>query len=117
MIRCLVLCLLISCLFACNVEDIVEIENLNNSYTCEESDDIKKNILILVNNARANARQCGSEYFYPASPVLWNNTLQKAAKKHSNDMASNNFFEHTGSNGSDPGNRIVEQGYNWITYG
>jgi uncharacterized protein YkwD len=39
-----------------------------------------------------------------------------AAEGHSQDMAANNFFSHTGSDGSSPGDRISRQGYSWTTY-
>ena len=32
-------------------------------------------------------------------------------------MATDNFFDHTGSDNSNAGERIVEQNYNWVTYG
>lgn len=40
-----------------------------------------------------------------------------AALGHSNDMQQLNFFSHTGSNGSDPGQRLTNAGYSWRTYG
>jgi uncharacterized protein YkwD len=40
-----------------------------------------------------------------------------AAYLHSEDMALNNFFSHTGSDGSSAGQRISLQGYPWSTYG
>jgi len=91
--------------------------SLNESYTCESESDIKKNMLALVNKARSISRQCGVDYFHAASPVTWNEKLQKAAKKHADDMADNNFFSHTGLNGSSAGGRVAAQDYNWITVG
>lgn len=74
-------------------------------------------ILSLINNARATARYCGSTYF-PAAPALaWNSKLEAAALAHSQDMAKNNFFSHTGSDGSSAGTRITRAGYVWWTYG
>jgi uncharacterized protein YkwD len=32
-------------------------------------------------------------------------------------MYGKNFFDHTGSNGSSPGDRITKYNYNWSTYG
>jgi uncharacterized protein YkwD len=40
-----------------------------------------------------------------------------AAYLHSSDMAVNQFFSHTGSDGSSPGDRITREGYAWRTYG
>ena len=39
--------------------------------------------------------------------------LQTAADIHSQDMALNNFFSHTGSDGSSVGDRISAQTYDW----
>ena len=38
-------------------------------------------------------------------------TLNTAADRHSYDMASNNWFDHTGSDGSDPSERCAWAGY------
>ncbi|MFD8999383.1 CAP domain-containing protein [Streptomyces sp. NPDC059582] len=46
-----------------------------------------------------------------------NATLTKAAQAHSADMASHRNMSHTGSDGSDPGERITAAGYTWSTYG
>ena len=43
--------------------------------------------------------------------------LDRAAKAHSKDMYTHDFFDHTGSNGSDTGDRIEKQGYSWRTWG
>jgi uncharacterized protein YkwD len=51
------------------------------------------------------------------STVTWNESLAKAAYLHSKDMNDENYFSHTGKNGSDAGTRIEQQGYNWRTYG
>lgn len=39
------------------------------------------------------------------------NSLFTAARRHSNDMARNNFFSHTGSDGSSPFTRMRDAGY------
>ncbi|MFQ5942633.1 MAG: CAP domain-containing protein [Anaerolineales bacterium] len=39
--------------------------------------------------------------------------LRTAARNHSTDMACNHFFSHTGSDGSNVGDRITAQGYSW----
>ena len=48
----------------------------------------------------------------PAKPPLaWNPDLAAAAQAHSNDMATNQFQSHTGSDGSSPDQRMQEAGY------
>ncbi|MFI1562959.1 CAP domain-containing protein [Streptomyces sp. NPDC020490] len=65
-------------------------------------------VVALVNNERAKAG---------CSPVTLNAKLSQAAQAHSADMASHNTMSHTGSDGSDPGQRITRAGYLWSTYG
>lgn len=70
----------------------------------------------LINNARAQARSCGSENV-PAAPPLtkWNPKMQQAAQKHADDMARSNSFSHVGSDGSDATSRNVAAGYVGVT--
>ncbi|MEU6272963.1 CAP domain-containing protein [Streptomyces populi] len=65
-------------------------------------------VVALVNSERAKAG---------CSPVALNAKLSQAAQAHSADMASHNTMSHTGSDGSDPGQRITRAGYLWSTYG
>ncbi|MEU1079349.1 CAP domain-containing protein [Streptomyces sp. NPDC005908] len=65
-------------------------------------------VVELVNAERAGAG---------CSPVTANATLNTAAQRHSEDMASTGTMSHTGSDGSDPGARITRAGYTWSTYG
>jgi uncharacterized protein YkwD len=74
-------------------------------------------VLSLVNGARAEARNCGSEFFPAAPPVNWDIRIEDAALAHSLDMAQNQNFSHTGTDGSDAGDRLLMQGYNWSTWG
>lgn len=53
----------------------------------------------------------------PAPPVAMNAQLMTAARLHSQDMFTNMYQGHVGTDGSDPGQRITAQGYNWYTYG
>ena len=48
-----------------------------------------------------------------SAPVAYSMTLETAAKRHARDMAQNNVFSHTGSDGSDVGARVSETGYGW----
>ena len=76
----------------------------------------EENMLDQVNQARSQARDCGSTHYPATEPLSWNCKLQQAALSHSRDMAENNFFSHTGSDGGNPGLRINAQDYfarNW----
>ena len=79
--------------------------------------DIRNEFLASVNQARSVTRICGNTPYGPAPPVSWSDNLAMAAYLHSEDMALNNFFSHTGSDGSSAGQRISRQGYPWRTYG
>lgn len=52
-----------------------------------------------------------------AGAVTYDARLGRAAQGHANDMLANNFFSHTGSNGSSVGDRVTAQGYQWSTVG
>ena len=68
-----------------------------------------------INAVRAVGRNCGSTA-YPAAPALkWNAKLETAALLHSQDMANQNYFSHTGKNGSQPWDRMTAAGYAWRT--
>ncbi|MBE0607142.1 MAG: CAP domain-containing protein, partial [Deltaproteobacteria bacterium] len=79
--------------------------------------DIRDAFLATVNQARSVTQVCGNTPYGPAPPVSWSGNLAMAAYLHSEDMALNNFFSHTGSDGSSAGQRISRQGYPWRTYG
>ena len=72
-------------------------------------------MLQAVNVARDEARVCEDDKGeLPAVEKLsWNCTLQAAASIHNNDMLSNDFFAHEGSDGSDLSDRINRVGYPW----
>lgn len=77
----------------------------------------QSDLLAAHNTARATARTCGG-ISYPAAPALtWNCKLATAAAGHNRDMATNNFFSHTGSNGSQPADRATAAGYSYSAIG
>jgi uncharacterized protein YkwD len=47
----------------------------------------------------------------PQPALAWNAQLSQAAQSHSQDMATNQFQSHTGSDGSSPTQRIEQAGY------
>lgn len=49
------------------------------------------------------------------APLTVSQRLTSAAAAHSQDMATNNFFSHTGSDGSTPWDRIRRTGYTFST--
>lgn len=68
-------------------------------------------MLYAVNQARSQEQNCGGTMM-PAVPALtWDYSLESAAYRHSSDMANADFMDHTGSDGSSPGDRIEDTGY------
>ncbi|MEM7112456.1 MAG: CAP domain-containing protein [Chloroflexota bacterium] len=65
-------------------------------------------VLNIVNQERSRVG-CG--------PVTANEQLVSAARAHSQDMAVNDFFSHTGSNGSSPWERVDTHGYTGFAVG
>jgi uncharacterized protein YkwD len=68
----------------------------------------EKELIELINQER-------QKYNLPA--LNFNDLLVAAARRHSNDMAQNNFMSHTGSDGSSPSDRIKRTGYQPRTSG
>lgn len=54
---------------------------------------------------------CGDINYAPAAPLIWNERLAQASLRHSQDMATRNFFSHDGSDRSDPVDRMTAAGY------
>ncbi|KAB0495760.1 CAP domain-containing protein [Pseudomonas vancouverensis] len=74
-------------------------------------------VLTELNNARAQARQCGGQAFAAAAPLAWNATLAGAAEANSRSMANNNYFDHKDRDGRTPGDRAELAGYDFQQIG
>jgi uncharacterized protein YkwD len=72
---------------------------------------IRSRVVALVNEARGHARRCGSERFAAAPPLRISSKLTDAAEAHARDMARRRFFEHRGSDGTQPKDRVARAGY------
>lgn len=85
--------------------------------TCSIAD-FEANVMARVNQWRARGATCGEHgSFGPAPAMSWDERLVTAAANHSRDMAAANFFSHTGSGGSNVGQRVTAAGYAWSTVG
>lgn len=74
----------------------------------QPEDGFAAQVVALVNEERVQA----------GCPALATDArLTEAAVGHSADMAVNDFFSHTGSDGSTPAERVEEQGYGWLAIG
>lgn len=80
--------------------------------------DFQVSLIARINQLRAAGASCGSSgSFAPAAALGWNTQLTQAAAAHSLDMVTNNFFDHTGSNGSTLGSRATAAGYSYSALG
>jgi uncharacterized protein YkwD len=79
--------------------------------------DFVQSVMTAVNNARAQARTCGSTAYVATAALAWNDKLFAAAAAHSADMAQKGYFSHTSQNGTTFDQRISNAGYNWSTAG
>lgn len=70
-----------------------------------------KRLLDAVNQARGQARRCGSQDYPAAAALAWNAELGSAAESHSRAMANGNFFSHQDTDGRVPGDRAELAGY------
>lgn len=73
--------------------------------------DFRNQMLQQINAARAMARSCGGAPAPAVAPLAWNDRLFSAAARHSTDMATNNYFSHTGLDGRSPSQRMAAEGY------
>jgi hypothetical protein len=76
--------------------------------TLDQWNGLEHGVLDLVNRDRA-AQGLGT--------LNGDSRLHDAARGHSQDMASNNFFSHTGTGGTSPGDRIAAEGYSATAWG
>ena len=75
------------------------------------SANIRERVIELVNVARSKPRRCGSERFKAAPPLAESRKLNEAAGDHARDMMKKRYFEHRGSDGTQPKDRVLRTGY------
>jgi uncharacterized protein YkwD len=83
--------------------------------SAKDAASVSREVLQLVNQARAASRRCGRRSFPAAAPLTLSPLLERAAQAHSKDMAEHSLFEHRGSDGSEPAVRVTRTGYQWRT--
>jgi len=77
----------------------------------------QQQVLTLINQARSKSCKCGATT-YPAVPALTLDAqLNTASDKFAVDLATYNYFSHTGRDGSQPWDRMTREGYNWRAAG
>jgi uncharacterized protein YkwD len=72
----------------------------------------EEEVLLLVNEVRAQPADCGVEgQFEAAAPLTMNPILRCSARLHSLDMFERAFFDHDTPDGVDPFQRMAEAGF------
>lgn len=69
-------------------------------------------MLTLVNQRRGAGATCGGTAYAPVGPLSMNSSLRTAARGHSQDMATRNYFSHTGLDGRTYTQRMFDAGFN-----
>jgi uncharacterized protein YkwD len=70
-----------------------------------------KEVVSLVNAARATGGRCGPDTYPSSTPLLVNEKLQAAAQAHATDMAERNYYDHQSLDGRSPSARMKSAGY------
>lgn len=105
-------------LFSCKKSDVAADNNSNNNNSGDVVYNVNKTTLLqLVNDVRTKGCTCGTTVMPAVGTLTWNDQLAKAGYDHSVDMNKNDYFSHTGLDGSNPGQRITAAGYTWSSYG
>jgi uncharacterized protein YkwD len=68
-------------------------------------------IVAIANEHRASGYNCGGQQMPPVGPLVMSAELQRAAQLHAQDMADNNYFDHTSLDGRSFSARSRDAGY------
>ncbi len=78
---------------------------------------IARRMLLAVNQTRSKARRCGKDPAPATAPVRLSGVLERAARAHAADVASQGRMSHTGSDGSTVQQRATRANYAWFAVG
>ncbi len=68
-------------------------------------------MLDLINQKRISGCNCGTEAMPPVPTLVWNDKLELAATRHSDDMNTKKYFNHISLDGRTPETRVTQAGY------
>ncbi len=78
---------------------------------------LEAEIVDLVNQHRAAGATCGGAAMPPVAPLTVDPALRCAARVHTLDMATRDYFDHTNPEGEAPWDRMTRAGYAWSNAG
>jgi uncharacterized protein YkwD len=73
--------------------------------------DWEREVVGLVNEQRARGGACGGIRYYPRPPLVVDDALRCAARKHALDMVDRDYVDHRSPEGSLPPDRMRYAGY------
>lgn len=85
--------------------------------TSSEASAFSSAVLNEVNALRSQGCRCGNTFMPAVNALVINEKLTVAADRHAYDMQQNDFFDHTGSDGSKSADRASDADYLWRTVG
>ena len=77
----------------------------------------EEEVVVLTNEIRAQGTTCGGDVYPPVPPVTMQRNLRCSSRVHSKDMMERDYFAHDNPDGEDPGVRIANADYPWMSYG
>lgn len=83
----------------------------------EDARAFESEVVVRVNEARAQGATCGNLPFAATGPLVMEARLRCAARVHSLDMAMRGFFDHVNPEGEDPFVRMERAGYSFQAAG
>lgn len=109
--------LLIFIITACQPDEDFVPEPNGGTVVLSEGAAVFQQMISDINDLRAEGCRCGTINMPPVGPLQWNDQIAMAAAEHSADMAQAGVLNHTGTDGSDAGDRLKRNGYDWRSYG
>ncbi len=82
-----------------------------------EQAEAERAVLDLVNQERARGARCGGQQLAATTPLTFHTSLLCAARSHSLDMATRDYFDHDSPEGQSPFERMNEAGYDFSNAG
>jgi uncharacterized protein YkwD len=79
--------------------------------------EFEREVVSLVNQRRSEGGVCGGPAFGASAPLSVDSALRCAARNHSLDMATRDFFDHENPDGEAPEDRITRAGFEWSAIG
>ena len=108
----------------CESSSVVRIGHVPNIEYCkdvlfwsEEWKSFEEEVVVLTNQLRSEGTTCGGDVYPPVPPLRMQRNLRCSSRVHSKDMMERGYFAHDNLEGEDPGVRITNAEYQWMSYG